>query len=127
MVLAYLGKDHPENELTAAFHTLPLIGTLAENAVSSLEQMGYQTLWFQNANLDKLISLLTYGWSVIVFVHASALPHGLDGIHAIVVIGIEDEQVICLDPELPHELPLTLPRFLAIWAGLDHQGLVIWE
>lgn len=108
MVLAYKGKDHSEDELMFAFRTISWAGTLAENAVSGLEQMGYQALWFHNANLDKLFALLAYGWPVIVLVYASDLPHGKEGVHSIVVIGIEDDQVICLDPMLTHELILPL-------------------
>lgn len=126
MVLAYKGKNHSEAELASAFRTISWAGTLAENVVSGLERMGYQALWFHNANLDKLLALLTYGWPVIVLAYASDLPHGREGIHSIVVIGIEGDQVICLDPVLPYELVLDLPQFLEIWAGLDYQGIVIW-
>ena len=126
MVLAYQGKNHSEAELAFAFRTISWAGTLAENAVSGLEQMGYQVLWFHHANFDKLLTLLAHGWPVIVLIYAADLPHGREGVHALVVIGIEDDQVLCLDPTLPYELLLNLPQFLEIWAGLDHQGIVIW-
>lgn len=127
MVLAYRGKDHSETALASAFRSAPLLGTQAENAVSGLEQLGYRALWFQNATLEKLLSLLAADWPVIIFVYAADLPHGLGGIHALVVIGIEDEKVLCLDPELSRDLSIEMAEFQRIWAGLDNQGLVIWE
>ncbi|MBX3052142.1 MAG: C39 family peptidase [Caldilineaceae bacterium] len=126
VVLGYLGKNHSEAELAFAFRTVHWAGTLAENAIDGLEQMGYEVFWFHNADLTKLRLLLSQGWPVIVLLYASDLPHGREGIHAIVVIGIENDQVICLDPSLPNELILDLRQFAAIWAGLDNQGIVIW-
>lgn len=41
MVLAFRGQHHTETELAQAFNTVPLLGTLPENVVSGLEEMGY--------------------------------------------------------------------------------------
>ena len=43
-----------------------------------------------------------------------------------IIVGIEEEQVICLDPTLEVELRLTLFAFLEVWSGLGNQGMVVW-
>lgn len=77
-----------------------------------------------NATLERLLDLLS--WPVIVLLPATDLPHGRAGLHAIVVIGIEREQVLCLYPSLDHEPNLELSSFLSAWSNLGHQGLVMW-
>lgn len=91
-----------------------------------MEELGYHALWFENATFERLLDLLAQGWPVIVFLRATDLPHGRAGLHAVVVIGIEGEQVSCLDPNLDHELTLELFSFLKAWSSLGHQGLVVW-
>ena len=58
--------------------------------------------------------------------HCAELPHGRAGVHAVIIVGIEEEQVICLDPTLEVELRLTLFAFLEVWSGLGNQGMVVW-
>ena len=43
-----------------------------------------------------------------------------------IIVGIEEEQVICLDPALEVELRLTLSAFLEVWSGMSNQGMVVW-
>jgi len=104
MVLAYWGQEHTEEELAQAFDSVPLWGTRPEAVVTGLESLGYHGLWFENANLERLVDLLSHGWPVIVFLRASDLPHGRAGLHAVVVVGIEGESVICLDSKLDNVL-----------------------
>ncbi len=127
MVLAYWSKKHDEEELAQAFNTMPVWGTRPENVVAGLEEMGYHALWFENAALERLLDLLDNGWPVIVFLRAADLPHGRTGLHAVVVIGIEGEQVIYLDPNLDDEQRLELSSFMKAWSSMGHQGLAVWE
>jgi ABC-type bacteriocin/lantibiotic exporter with double-glycine peptidase domain len=126
MVLAYRGREHTEQALAQAFGTVPFLGTLPENVISGIEQLGFHALWFENASLERLLNLLALDWPVIIFLRAADLPHELAGLHAVVVVGIADEQVACLDPNLDHELVLPLTTFLQIWTNLGQQGLVVW-
>jgi len=125
MILAYHGKHHTEAELASIFGAV-LLGTLPENVVDGLEQLGYRGFWFENATLERLSNLLEHGWPVIVFVRAADLPHGASGLHAVVVVEIRNEQMICLDPALDYELLLDMPTFLLAWSKLGYQGLVVW-
>jgi uncharacterized protein YvpB len=125
MVLAYNGRNHSEVELSVAFKTVPLLGTLPENVVSGLEQLGYRSLWFENATIERLVNLAEHKWPIIVFLRASDLPHGIAGLHAVVVIEIQDRWIVALDPNLDHELQLDLITFLRAWSALGQQGMVI--
>ena len=125
MVLAYWGKEHSEEELASISGTTPVWGTNPGGAVEGLERLGYHALWFENATLERLLDLLDIGWPVIVFLRAADLPHGRAGLHAVVVVGMEDNEIIYLDPQLDFETRLELSRFLRAWASLGQQGLAV--
>lgn len=126
MALAYRGRKHSEQELVQALGTVRGLGTNPESTITGLESMGYHALWFENATLERLIDLLGHDWPVIVFLRAANLPHGRAGLHAVVLIAINYEQVICLDPSLDQPLALELGTFLNAWRILGSQGLVVW-
>ncbi len=100
MVLAYRGREHSEHELAEALGTVRGLGTNPESAITGLESMGYHALWFET--------------------------HGRAGLHAVVLIEIDDGQVTCLDPSLDQPLTLKLSVFLSAWKILGNQGLVVW-
>ena len=70
--------------------------------------------------------LQAHNWPVIAFLRAAELPHGVAGLHAVVVVEIQNEQVTCLDPSLDHQLLLDSSMFLRAWTGFGNQGLVVW-
>jgi ABC-type bacteriocin/lantibiotic exporter with double-glycine peptidase domain len=126
MVLVFHGRDHSEAELSKVFGTVPWLGTLPENVLSGLEQLGYHALWFENATLERLMNLSAHEWPIIAFLRAADLPHGAAGLHAVVVVEIRDGQLTCLDPNLDHELQLDFDTFFRAWSALGHQGIVLW-
>lgn len=126
MVLAYWGRRHAEQELAKALGTVPGLGTNPENAITGLESMGYHALWFENATHHRLVDLLDQNWPAILFLRAADLPHGRAGLHAVVLVQIDDRQITCLDPSLDRPLMLDLSAFLSAWRGLGNQGLIIW-
>lgn len=126
MVLAYRGRKHSEQELAKVLGTVRGLGTNPESAITGLESMGYHALWFENATRERLVDLLSQNWPVIVFLRAASLPHGRAGLHAVVLIEIDDEQVTCLDPSLDRPLTVKLSVFLSAWRILGNQGLVVW-
>ena len=79
IVLAYWGCQHTEAELAQACGSVPVWGTLPEEAITGLEDLGYGALWFENASLERLLGLLNQDWPVIVFLRAADLPHGRGG------------------------------------------------
>ena len=126
MVLSHLGREHTEAELARVCGSIPFAGTSPEAAIEGLEQLGYRALWFENATLERLTSLLEQNWPVIIFLRATDLPHGQSGLHALVLQEIERGQVITLDPALGKEFRMKLNTFLSIWAKLGNQGMVVW-
>ena len=126
MVLAYHGKTHREAEIAEAYDTVPLRGTKPENAVAGVQKLGYRALWFENADLKRLESLIGQKWPVIVFLRANDLPHGRRGLHCVVLIGIESQRVLMLDPALGTQIFMAAQEFSDAWQALDNQGMVIW-
>jgi len=127
MVLAFLGDDQPEQKLTLAFQTAPGWGTLPEHVETALMTWGYRVRWFEGATLERLEQLHANNFPVIAFLRAVDLPHGTVGLHAVVVVGLDEQSVTCLDPVLEQELTLDLATFLRIWSRLNNQGMVIWR
>jgi ABC-type bacteriocin/lantibiotic exporter with double-glycine peptidase domain len=129
MVLSFWGRDHSENELAEVFHLHSLLGVQPEQAVIGLNSLGYQALWFEKATVDRLYEILNHGWPAIIFLSASDLPHGQSGIHALVLVGFQDELLYCLDHALNKKkgrITLKLNEFKYLWRRLDNQGLIIW-
>lgn len=127
MVLAFRGHQYTEAELAQLFNTIPLLGTLPDNVVSGLEAEGYHALWFENATLDRLDALLDHGWPIIVLLRAEDLPHGVAGLHAVVVIALTDEKIVFLDPMRTQATTMDVSDFFHAWSKLDRQGIAIWE
>lgn len=51
------------------------------------------------------------------------------GIHALVLVGFQDELLYCLDHALNKKkgrITLKLNEFKYLWRRLDNQGLIIW-
>ena len=71
--------------------------------------------------------ILAVEWPLIVFLRAQDLPHGRTRLHALVIIGIEDDAIVCLDPTLADRLKISPSSFVSLWANLNYQGMVIWE
>jgi predicted double-glycine peptidase len=126
MVLAYRGRLIEEAAIAAACGTVSLRGTQPEKAVEGVQQLGYHALWFENADLSRLQDLIEHDWPVIVFLRARDLPAGGHGLHGVIVIGVEDDNVIIADPRSNSRFPLARKQFLSAWAALDAQGMVVW-
>ena len=127
MVLAFHGLEQTEEELAKTFKTIPFLGTQPDNVVSGLERMGYHALWFENGTIERLLELLGANWPVIAFLRAQDLPHGRTGLHAVVIVGIENNQILANDPSQPEPISLELRIFAKMWANLGHQGMVVWK
>lgn len=127
MVLTFLGDDRPESELALAFQSVRDWGTLPEQIEATLITWGYRVRWFEGAPLERLEQLQTNHFPVIAFLRAADLPHGTSGLHAIVIVDIDEQFVICLDPVLNQDLKLAIAEFLRIWSRLNNQGMVIWR
>ncbi len=126
MVLAYRGKLIDEDDIAAVCGTTPHRGTLPERAVEGVQQLGYHALWFENADLSRLQDLIDHDWPVIVFLRSRDLPNGGRGLHGLVVVGVETDTVVVLDPQSVRRYAMTTRQFLSAWKALDTQGMVVW-
>ncbi len=127
MVLAYRGALLSENEITDVCGTVPWRGTPPEKALEGIEKLGFRALWFENADLQRLVDLTDEKWPVIVFLRSSDLPYGKYGLHAAVVVGFKDGQVVMADPVLGALTQLATSHFARAWTALGAQGMVIWQ
>ena len=127
MVLAYRGQLVEEVDIAVACRTTPLRGTLPEQAVEGVQQLGYHALWFENADLTRLQDLTDHNWPVIVFLRARDLPGGGSGLHGVVLIDVTIDGVAVLDPQAGKRYTLGRDAFLSAWRALDAQGMVIWK
>jgi len=100
---------------------------LPENAILGIKNLGHNALWFEEATIEQLISLIKNKWPVIVFIYAGALTYGRSGLHAVVVKKINNGRIHYIYPSLAKEVTLDLNTFLESWGVLDNQGIVIWN
>ena len=77
------------------------------------------------ATFEMLSEWLQHGVPMIVGIAADDLAYGVTGGHAVVVCGIEQGQVIVVDPAIGAERRLELETFLRAWRRRNNRGLVV--
>lgn len=102
-VLSALGADYPEDELACACNTDPSGATLSD-AAAAARLLGFNALFIPEATVEILTEWLKHGVPMIVGIAADDIVHGATGGHAVVVCGIEQGQVIVVDPGIGAEL-----------------------
>lgn len=125
IVLSFFSIEVAEDEVALACKTTGA-GTLPRNAVAGIRTMGHQALAFEDGTLEFLLESLSRQQPVIVFLRVSDLPYGVAGVHAVVVCGLEEDEVIYVDPELAREVALEAKTFLTAWHSLGGEGLLVW-
>jgi len=124
VVLAALGADYPEDELARACNTNPSGATLSD-AANAVRSLGFNALFLPEATFEMLSGWLQRGVPMIVGIAVEDLVHGVTGSHAVVVCGIEEGQVIVVDPAIGAERRLELEMFLRAWRRRNNRGLVV--
>lgn len=124
VVLAALGADYPENDLARACSTDPSGATLSD-AASAVRSLGFNALFLPEATFEMLSEWLQHGVPMIVSIAVDDPVHGVTGGHAVVVCGIEQGQVIVVDPAIGAERRLGLETFLRAWRRRNNRGLVV--
>jgi len=123
-VLAALGASYPEDDLARVCNPNPSGATLAD-AAAGVRSLGFNALLFSEATFEMLTEWLQRGVPMIIGVAADEVAHGATGGHAIVVCGIEQGQVIVVDPAIGAERRLELETFLRAWRRRGNRGLVV--
>ncbi|MEK7412761.1 MAG: cysteine peptidase family C39 domain-containing protein, partial [Planctomycetota bacterium] len=124
VVLAALGTDYPEDDLARACNTLPSGATLADVAAGA-RSLGFNALFIPEATFEILTEWLQRGVAIIVGIAADEIVHGATGGHAVVVCGLEQGQVIVVDPAISAERRLELETFLRAWHRRGNRALVV--
>lgn len=125
MVLNSFGLQLDEEELRRLSDCTPL-GTDAFRLIEAARQLGFTASRKHTlASLDELARLLEEGLFPIVYVDLWPIKGGLSGqFHSLVVVSIEQENVLVLDP-LVGERRLAREEFQAAWAEMRFLTIVI--
>ena len=124
MVLAYLQHSIDEPTLVKLLDTKPF-GTAVRN-IQRVSSLGF-VVSFGSSALTSIRAALASGNPVIAFVMTGHLKYWQVNVaHAVVVVGIDDENVYLDDPWIdasPQVSPID--DFLAAWAEFDHLAATI--
>ena len=123
-VLAALGAHYSEDDLAPACNTDPSGATLSD-AASAVRSLGFNALFLPEATFEMLSEWLQQGVPMIVGIAVDDLAYGVTGGHAVVVCGIEQGQIIVIDPAIGAERRLELEKFLRAWRRRNNRGLVV--
>ena len=123
MVLGSFGIDIPEGELRQRCDCTPYSGADALMVVDVARQFGFAGTRKHTMTLDELRVLLTDGHHPIVFVHLGPID-GIEDVHAVVVVGASQRQIIVLDP-LKGERSLPLQAFSTAWAMRHNLAIIV--
>jgi len=123
-VLAALGAEYSEEELAQACNTEPA-GARLRDAATAARSLGFDALFMAGTTFESLLGWLDQDVPMIVSVAADELAYGAMGGHAIVVCGIEQGEVVAVDPAIGDQRRLPLDTFLRAWRRRGSRGLVV--
>ena len=116
MALSYLGISRSQDELAQVMCSVPHVGTIGRN-VLNLQSPTVQVTYTQGS-LEWLRTWINQGVPVITLVQTAELPYwaGVEAQHAVVVVGLDDDNVHVLDPARgPEILSVLHGDFLLAW------------
>jgi len=125
IVLHHFGTDLPEETLAQACKTNKE-GTSIEEAAKAVRFWDFDAIEFEEASLFDLVDHLMKGRPVIVALDVTQMPYGDSDLHAVVVCGLEENEVKYIDPGYGKEMSLDLMTFFNAWHSLGRHGLVIY-
>jgi ABC-type bacteriocin/lantibiotic exporter with double-glycine peptidase domain len=125
MVLSTLGCQVDEARLRQLADCSPF-GTNAFQLIEAARHLGFSNSCKHTlASLEELGELIEQGFFPIVYIDLWPVKGGVSGQqHALVVLAVEAEKVIVLDP-FEGERELTHPEFLAAWREMRFLTIVI--
>ena len=121
MVLFEKGVILSEAELRHLCDCTPL-GIEALKAIDAVRQLRFRKSAKLTLNLQELISMVDDGLFPIVFVNLLRISGG----HAIIVVGVESNQVLVYDP-LQGKRILDRSTFETAWAMMHNLAILIKE
>jgi len=125
IVLSHYGVELTEERICAACQTTPR-GTDQQDAARGIISLGFEAAKLKAAKPDDIIKFLGQNQPVIAIIGVEHLPYGGQyDTHAIVVNGLERNQVSFIDPARGEEIEISLNTFLRAWQARRCLGLVI--
>ncbi len=122
MVLGSFGADITEGELRRLADCTPF-GTDALMAVEAARALGFNGTSKHTLSINELKALVADGHLPIVFVDLNPID-GIDDIHALVVVELDDQAITVLDP-LQGERHLPFYVFTVAWARRHNLAIII--
>jgi hypothetical protein len=121
MVLAYLGISRTQESLARMMGVVIPVG-VPSSRIKKLASLKI-TVTYQQGTLDDIHDWLNQDVPVIVFLLMSELPHwrGQELQHAVVIVGLDDQNVYLMDPALetgPTLVPVN--DFMLAWDEMDN-------
>ena len=109
MVCTYLGVIVDYQRLVRLLEIRSDVG-VSFSKIHNLEQLRLRVIDQKGGTLLQLYNLLVAGWPVIVSVQTRELPYwnGVASLHAVVLVGMDEEYVYLNDPEWPNA-PIQTP------------------
>lgn len=125
MVLAYLGLDRSETDVSRVLGAQPF--GIPSFAVRRLGIWGLE-VDYREWTIPQLLSVLESGQPIILFVRTGFLDHWQrDVAHAIVIVGVKERQRFWLHDPILSTGPVVASwnGVLAAWAEFGYRGAVI--
>ncbi|MBI3921622.1 MAG: C39 family peptidase [Armatimonadetes bacterium] len=124
MVLGYYGYAYSESQIAEWCNTT-VLGTLVDQAVRGLLDAGHDALTQSDLDFDSLVDHTSQEVPPIATLEVAPLPKLIRFRHAVVVVGIEEEEVVCNDPTSGETTRLTKEDFLYAWFSAGAEVLVV--
>jgi hypothetical protein len=125
MLIEYLGRSVPYHQLVALLEIGPL-GAPRRN-ILRLTGLGFHVT-FREATLPMIDQYVKTGQPVIAFVDTGELSYwSTTTNHAVVVVGVESDHVLILDPAFPGNVPRQIPEgeFHLAWLNCDYTCAIV--
>ena len=126
IVMRYLDEDLSEGDIAGACRTT-LAGTTVANAAHGAHALGFGATTVSASTLDDLLHYLDRNEPPVVLLGLEHLPYGDHGTHAVVVCGLDGNQVTYVDPASGREMQLSAMAFLRSWRSRQAIGLVLYR
>lgn len=107
MLIEYLGRSVPYHQLVRLLEIGPL-GAPRRN-ILRLTRLGFHVT-FREATLPVVDQYVKAGYPVIAFVDTGELNYWSTTNHAVVIVGVESDHVLVLDPAFPNDVPRQIPE-----------------
>lgn len=119
-VMAYYGVAASEEALAKLVHCSRAIGTDFPPMQEGLKTLGWESRLRKNATLGDLIESLKNKIPPLVVIQGWGNAEGWANGHYVVVVGIDDERVVVMDPLFKEDFQTwPISDFLTRWHGND--------